>query len=1109
MITFQVLGSVQVCDGETSIELGGSRHREVLARLLLSRGQAVSVERLVDDLWGEQPPRHAIATVRTLVFHLRQALEPGRLPRTPAKVLVTAASGYVLRAESNSVDAGRFEAFADEATDLLARDQAADALTQFRHGLRLWRGQPYAEFSDTEWARAEISRLTELQQVAFEGKATALLELGRPAEALPDLSTYVAEHPLREEGWRLLALALYRSGRQDDALATLQRVRTVLREEIGLDPGPRLRQLEADILSQSPHLTPRQSMVGLHASNEPAEADRSVDEPLVGRSVEVDRLSRLAAAAGAGRRQLVLVEGPAGIGKTTLVEHLVTRLRVDGWAIGLARCPELAGAPGGWPWREILDQLGAQHPLTPELAGLLGEATPEAPTSVDNATANLFRFCRALTEHLECVVNRGPLLLVVEDLHFADADTLTPLAEVVRRLVERPLLVIGTLRPGPRPEPLADALGRLAAHQPERFELGGLAAGAVAALVRVTAALEADEDLAARITHRTGGNPFLVREVARLLATDGPQAAVSQVPGGVLDVLGLRLAGLPEPVRILLRKAAVLGDHVDLELLAALGGDRGTGAEPDYEAVVEGTEVGLGAGILDDGAVDGTVRFTHALMHEAVYAGISTPRRVLWHRQAAAALERLQPNNFAALARHHLHAPTAESAASAVRYARAAADQAAARFAYTEAERLRNAAVTLVDRFGATTHERLTLIAELIEAHAYLGHREAMRELQAEAVEPLGALGDPALTARIMVSADPANPLLAERRVNPQNRAHLQRVVEFLEQNLRALPEGDSDLRALLLTKLAGKCYGDPSDRGRQAAAAAMAIAERIELSPETRVEVLIAAHTQAFCVPGKLDERAAVAAELVELAREHHLVASERLGLLWQIYTAERGGDLAEVESTIAELARHSGRYDHPPSAARVLWHRAMLLELAGAPETEVSAAYRTGAVSLEKAGVQRADKLMVTIDWCRAYRAGRAAEFLPELVRDYPTWPASAPRFALTLALAGEHDRARHLLRTAPPPPLDATYELDVALNGLAAVHVGERDVAADAYRTLLPVAREIIGPGACVFLPAQQVLDELAAFLDHSPPSNSITEGDRQTVGWERDCDRAPVF
>ncbi|ASF12210.1 hypothetical protein NBRGN_004_00840 [Nocardia brasiliensis NBRC 14402] len=167
-------------------------------------------------------------------------------------------------------------------------------------------------------------------------------------------------------------------------------------------------------------------------------------------------------------------------------------------------------------------------------------------------------------------------------------------------------------------------------------------------------------------------------------------------------------------------------------------------------------------------------------------------------------------------------------------------------------------------------------------------------------------MGDPALTARIMVSADPANPLLAERRVNPHNRAHLQRIIEFLEQHLRALPEGDSELRALLLTKLAGKYYGDPSERGRQAAADAMAIAERIELSPEARVEVQIAAHTQAFCVPGKLGERAAVAAELVELARTHHLVASERLGLLWQIYTTERRGDLTAVAAAIDELARH-----------------------------------------------------------------------------------------------------------------------------------------------------------------------------------------------------------
>ncbi|WP_067572538.1 AfsR/SARP family transcriptional regulator [Nocardia acidivorans] len=1084
MITFQVLGSLQARAGDTAIELGGSRHREILARLLLSRGQAVSVDRLVDDVWGDEPPRHAIATVRTLVFHLRQALEPHRLPRTPAKVLTTAASGYVLRAESGATDAGRFEAFTDEGTELLARNHPADALTRFRQDLELWRGSPYAEFGDYAWARSEISRLTELRQVAFEGKTTALLELGRAAEALPDLTAYVAEHPLQEEGWWLLALALYRSGRQDDALATLQRVRTLLREELGIDPGPRLRQLEADILAQDPGLSPRYRSLGPEPTETSTAETLLGDEPLAGRTVEVDRLARLAARAGIGHRQVILVEGPAGIGKTTLVTHLHTRLSAEGWTIGSARCPELAGAPGGWPWWEILDQLVvAHHAPPPELARSLGGAAAGLPVSADNATADLFRFCGALVEYLKGVTADGPVLLVVEDLHFADADTLIPLVEVVRRLGGHRLLVIGTLRPGPPSAPLANALGQLAVQQSERIELGGLDAAAVASLVRMTSALDTDAELAARITDRTGGNPFLVREVARQLAAEGPRAALSQVPSGVRDVLGLRLASLPESVRTLLRHAAVLGDEFDLDVLAALVGDQGT-TGLDYEAVVDGIEVGLAAGILDDGRTDGTVRFTHALMYEAVYAGISAPRRALWHRRAATVLERLQPGNVAALARHHLYAPSAQSAAAAIGFARAAADQAAARFAYLEAERLRRAALTLVDRFGETTRERLILVGELIEAHAYLGNRAAMRELQAAAVEPLTALADPAVTARIMVSADPANPLLAERRVNPQYGVQLGRVVELLERNLRALPLEDSELRVLLLTKLADKFYGDSSDRGRQAAAEAMAIAERIELSPETRAEVLIAAHTQTFWVPGKLDERARVAAELVELAGAHHLVASERLGLLWQIYTAERRGDLAETGAAIAELDRHSRRYDHPPSAARVLWHRAMLLELADASDTEVAAAYRVGARALEDAGVQRADKLLVTVDWCRAYRAGRAAEFLPELMRDYPNWPASAPRFALTLALAGERDRARHLLRTAPPPPQDASYELDIALIGLAAVLVDEFDIAADAYRTLLPIAGEIIGPGACVLLPARRVLDELAVALDHAP-------------------------
>ncbi|MBD3142124.1 AfsR/SARP family transcriptional regulator [Microbispora bryophytorum] len=247
-IAFGVLGPVTAWDGAgDAIALKGPRHRAVLARLIVARGRVVPVTRLVDDLWDE-PPAGAVGAVRTFVAALRRALEPDRPPRTPARLLVTEGPGYALRAGADAVDAWRFEHAV--AADL----PPEDGLGRLEQALGWWRGPAYAEFADQDWARAERSRLAELRLHAVERHARMRLALGRAAEAVPDLDAHAAGHPWREEAWRLLALALYRSGRQGDALAVLRRARALLVDELGVDPGPGLRRLETDILRQADHL---------------------------------------------------------------------------------------------------------------------------------------------------------------------------------------------------------------------------------------------------------------------------------------------------------------------------------------------------------------------------------------------------------------------------------------------------------------------------------------------------------------------------------------------------------------------------------------------------------------------------------------------------------------------------------------------------------------------------------------------------------------------------------------------------------------------------------------------------------------------------------------
>ncbi|MDO8202085.1 BTAD domain-containing putative transcriptional regulator, partial [Conexibacter sp. CPCC 205762] len=292
-VSFGVLGPVAAWDGDgAELALKGPRHRAVLARLLAADGRVVPLDRLVDDLWTT-PPAGAVGAVRTFVGDLRRALEPARPPRTPPRLLVTEGPGYALRVPADAVDARRFEAAVHAADTALAgaaganagaagadrgaadanpgaadadrgvagtntgaagADRgAADAWRRLDTALALWRGPAYAGL-DEPWAATERGRLAELRLHAVERRAAALLARGRAAEAVPDLDAHAAEHPWREEAWRLLALALYRSGRQADALAVLRQARERLVDQLAIEPGPALRELERDVLVQADHL---------------------------------------------------------------------------------------------------------------------------------------------------------------------------------------------------------------------------------------------------------------------------------------------------------------------------------------------------------------------------------------------------------------------------------------------------------------------------------------------------------------------------------------------------------------------------------------------------------------------------------------------------------------------------------------------------------------------------------------------------------------------------------------------------------------------------------------------------------------------------------------
>ncbi|MFF4255556.1 BTAD domain-containing putative transcriptional regulator [Streptomyces sp. NPDC001663] len=240
-----VLGAVRALrDDGSPVDLGGPRHREVLARLVAAEGRMVTTDTLVDDLWTD-PPARAVGALRTFVAALRRALEPDRPPRNPPRVIVTEGPGYALRLPREDVDVHRFQ-------DTLARARRnPDAVADLGAALTAWCGPAYADVPGSAWAQRERTRLEELRLEAVELRARILLDSGEGADLVAELGAHVAEHPWREPAWGLLARALYRAGRRADALATLRRARAMLVDQLGLDPGAELQRLETDILNRS------------------------------------------------------------------------------------------------------------------------------------------------------------------------------------------------------------------------------------------------------------------------------------------------------------------------------------------------------------------------------------------------------------------------------------------------------------------------------------------------------------------------------------------------------------------------------------------------------------------------------------------------------------------------------------------------------------------------------------------------------------------------------------------------------------------------------------------------------------------------------------------
>ncbi|WP_405167344.1 AAA family ATPase [Nocardia sp. NBC_01499] len=1038
-LSFGVLGPIGAERAGAALPLKGPRHRAVLARLLVARGRMVSVDQLIDDLW-ERPPRGAVGAIHTFVADLRRVLEPDRAPRTPAEVLVTVAPGYALRTEPEAVDADRFEAAIVHTAELLATEHFSRALTTADAALALWQGPAYAEFAEQGWARAEVDRLDGLRLLAGEHRAAALIDLARPAEAVPALNSLLAEHPLREHAWQLLAVALYRSGRQSDALAALRRIRHLLRTELGADPGPELQRVEADILAHAPHL--------LSASTQKTTPGMG----FVGRRLEFAAIQHAASdAARHSRVRLALLAGEAGAGKSSLAEQVSSALADDGWLTARGESPADIGVPPGWAWTRI------RAALTAAGAGALadGESTP-----TDQAEAR-FLFHRAAADYLASVSQRTPVLLVFDDIHNAGAETLDLLSALVTGAIAGPVLILATYRSTEISTELTATLGKVAPFEPVRVYLSGLPENDTVTLVREIAGPDIAEHDGSRIHRRSNGNPFFVRELARLLRDEGP-AALDAIPAGVREVIRHRLAMLPQSARTLIQQASVLGEDVDREILIDLAGD----------AALDDLEISMTAGLFTE-LPGGLLRFTHALVRDTVYRDISGPRRARWHGEIGAFLEKIGTADVSVLAHHFVRAHSRTTAASAARYAGAAAREAERGFALTEAVRQWRATLDAFDQMpDPDPSARLDAITGLARALAVTGKLTEARHFRGLAIAQAERWADPVQAARVISAFD--IPAIWTTNDDPDLASH---VIAAAEHTLAALPAEHRELRARLCTTVALELRGASGSRGLRAAEEAEAIARELH-DPALLAFALNGRFMHTFQRTGLSADRARIGDELIALGRQHRLVTFEVLGNLIGIQTGCATAALTSADAHAAAADQLAAEYELPMVGVFTHWYTALRTAITGT-HRDAETAYRAAATMLTGSGMPGVEQGLLPLALlCLRLQHGLPTDSTAKAWGPYEPWVR--PIILLDNDL---RDEATIALNDIPDSPRDLLLELRTCLVARAALALGDAPTMRRCYDQLRPAATELAGAGTGLITlePVAHYLAQLATALD----------------------------
>jgi DNA-binding SARP family transcriptional activator/tetratricopeptide (TPR) repeat protein len=1087
-----ILGSVEPRMNGTLVAVPAGKQRALLTLLALHAPQAVSAESAADSLWPRAAPAEALRSLQVTMSRLRRTLGDG------GSALATVPSGYRLAVEADAIDARRFETLIGSARAARVEGDPATARRLLDDALALWRGPALADVEFESFAQGEIARLEELRLAALEERLDARLSAGEHPLVVPELEQLTAEHPSRERLVGLLMLALYRCGRQADALEAYTRNRRRLDAELGLDPSAQLRHLEAAILRQDPSLdaqagepVPQRQTQPLPAQLRPRPA-----MPFVGRAAELGRLAALLDRARKDGRQIALVGGEPGSGKTRLARELAEHVTSKGVRVLYGACDAAVRTPYQ-PVVEALepalagleaDEAGTRrYPaslirLLPDLGvgdpAAIGAAAPKDPD------AERHELHSALTVLLARLARRSPAILVLDDLQWADASSLLLVRHLARTLGETPMVVLALFREanGELPETLHATLAELyRLDGVARVHLAGLDVTDVQELVQSSGDLApgTDAEFAERLVELTDGNAFLVGEVWRHMqdeaaATQRSSAGEPMIPESVRQVMADRVARLTPALRELVQLIAVSPRGIALPVLRAA-------ALMDDEPLLRALDEGLHTGMLDEVRDANLVyRVHHELLRRTVYERLSSLRAAALHLRVGEALETVPTGRrdriVNELAFHFLAAAPIAGNGRAAEYALGAATQAERSFAFAEA----------AGRF----EEALALGVLDLPAEAAVRCRQGtawhLAGRPAEALESFAAAaaaarecGDEDLLARAAIGFETAcwRPGIDDPRA-----------VALLREAARgvAVEPGAQRVRVLAHLSRALAYRGDHAAAG-ECWTQAVAMARRVGDPGALMVALSHAAWTRGSRTVEAILADLTEACNLADTLPHDHLpdvARGMRIALLIEAFAL----DEARADNDAhRELARRSGQ----PFLEQVVEQHDAVLELCD------------GRLDAAEAAARRADEIGQRIDdepsaahgiqmFSIRREQGRLAEIAP-LVRLVVSGQTAAdgvwrPALAVLLAEIGEVEAARREIAALVDAGVGTIPRGGLGVGGLtyvadACALIEDAALAAPIYEQLLPLEGQnmVIGSAVMCYGAADRTLGALTTVME----------------------------